>query len=830
MHARNKTREIPPAPDVPFADFPDPPNGPDISNPGILQKITKSLRSRFKQVKAGEPSLKHHATNKNFLVADIDIVQAEAAVLSHQNFRPAYAEANSEDDLWGSSDVFRPLDNLDNLLISEEKSETLWKIEVKRLVSGVNDGEHAMSFPDMEVLDGDYALLASLVTEIIFAAEICELENECLLREKNHRFHDPADFNKGRELLRRKLASQDDKMGRRPKPKKKNHALTKEKSQKFIFALLDYITLVLAKVFVYSASHDPTPGWRLACIACLAKFTAKVKVITTDAHKFAARSLDAADDIAKVHYVVKHEEENPATTLPPTDELARLRKGTDDQFFDHREWLYYAQETVTLLEIRKCFDFVLYALQGQSYNAPTRTTYEICSVVYETGLEGFKTWIYQERDGDIDATACQKSLTMARPAFELLQQTAKALKAQQTRHPPRETEIGNRLKTKFQWRDVKSDDSDGSSQDNESIQTLDMRTLEEIITILVPLSAASPSVATKLPTLFHLITLTGTKMSNPQKPLCMEDRRFQAFFCLSTTDYQRIRDEQNAKDASSLSKGLMTRNHLFRGTKPTGFERGRTFESVDLSLEHDQKGFLSETLTAYTQEMKSWTFEESSVMVYCKVYVWTTMLLAIALAIGGVAVGFTVENKIKGVDPFNVTTYCWVLAAFYILVAKSLRVEVWSWRDFLRGRVRCRSVTELHSVTRIPEELILCKLLDTESTTILNTRGPHNTVFRRKAENGFSIDARMTLWTMLLSGLIMVKVNTTQGPALVCLDVRRGTVHHHIRHDATFSSTSSEEIVCIDMARKEDDLALQELSFSWRGIVGFYQAKAAKFR
>ncbi|KAJ4116149.1 hypothetical protein NW768_011121 [Fusarium equiseti] len=769
MRALNQKRVIPPGPELPFTPFPDPPSGPNVSAPGIFQKMAKNFRSWFQDVKADEPSREQLEPNKNFLVAEVDVMQAEAAVLSHHNFKPAYAQSNSEDDSWGPMDPLRPLDNLESLSISEKTSEALWKLEVKRLVSGVNDCENAISFPDMDVPDGDYALLASLVKDIVFAVEICELENEGLLRERNHRFHDPAEFNKGREYLRRKLAPPDNKMGIRPKAKKKNHGLTKQTSQKFIFALIDYITVVLAKVFVYSASHDPIPGWRLACIACLAKFTTKVKIITTDPEKFATQCLDAADDRAKEVYVVKDEEANvkdQATTLPPTDELARLRKGTEDQFFDQREWLYYAQEAVTLLEIRKCFDFILNALQGQSYNAAPRTTYEICSVVYETGLEGFKTWVYQERDGDIEATACQKSLAMARPAFQLVQKTAEALKTKQGRHPPQEMGAGNRLKTKFEWKDVRSDELNGSPQDNEPKRTLDVRTIEEVITVLVPLSATSPSVATKLPRLFQMITLTGTQMSNPQKPLSMEDGRFQAFFCLSTTDYQEIRNEQNAKDASSLSKGLMTRKRLLGGTNPAGFDHGRTFESVDQSVEHNHQDSLFETLTNYTKKMNSWTFEESSVMVSCKIYVWTTMILAIALAIGGVAVGFTVKDKIKGVDPFNVTTYCWVLAAFYILVAKSLRVEVWSWRDFLRGRVRCRSVTELHSVTRIPEELIICKLLDTEDTTILNTRGPHNAVFRRKAENGFSIDTRLSLWTMLLSGLIMVKVNTTQGPAL----------------------------------------------------------------
>lgn len=81
----------------------------------------------------------------------------------------------------------------------------------------------------------------------------------------------------------------------------------------------------------------------------------------------------------------------------------------------------------------------------------------------------------------------------------------------------------------------------------------------------------------------------------------------------------------------------------------------------------------------------------------------------------------------------------------------------------------CKSVSELSSVTGIDEQLILAKLLQDESISALQTRGLYNTVFNRKSEDGFSIDRPLSTWTMLLSRLIMIEVDTVRGRGLIRL-------------------------------------------------------------
>lgn len=92
----------------------------------------------------------------------------------------------------------------------------------------------------------------------------------------------------------------------------------------------------------------------------------------------------------------------------------------------------------------------------------------------------------------------------------------------------------------------------------------------------------------------------------------------------------------------------------------------------------------------------------------------------------------------------------------------------------LKHLVLRRSVSELRAVTGLDDQLILALLLQEESSTPLQTRGPYNTVFSRKENggNGFSIDQPLSIRTMLLSGLIMIQVQAIyHGKFLVCLDL-----------------------------------------------------------
>jgi hypothetical protein len=80
-----------------------------------------------------------------------------------------------------------------------------------------------------------------------------------------------------------------------------------------------------------------------------------------------------------------------------------------------------------------------------------------------------------------------------------------------------------------------------------------------------------------------------------------------------------------------------------------------------------------------------------------------------------------------------------------MVLAKSLRMNEWPWRDFLLGRVPSRSVSELHSVTRIETQDIIEYMLSKGPSNILITKGPYTLPFMRRQEDGFPIDVKPEL-------------------------------------------------------------------------------------
>lgn len=121
--------------------------------------------------------------------------------------------------------------------------------------------------------------------------------------------------------------------------------------------------------------------------------------------------------------------------------------------------------------------------------------------------------------------------------------------------------------------------------------------------------------------------------------------------------------------------------------------------------------------------------------------------------------------------------------------------------------------------------------------SILQTRGPYNTVFNRKSEDGFSIDRPLSTWTMLLSGLIMIEVESTRGRGLVCLDLRRGTKFELIQNMGGYEIQGNNFIHCSRLPHEKDDEAhgdsnrirLDRGNLVWLRTLGLYGNGDAKF-
>lgn len=190
----------------------------------------------------------------------------------------------------------------------------------------------------------------------------------------------------------------------------------------------------------------------------------------------------------------------------------------------------------------------------------------------------------------------------------------------------------------------------------------------------------------------------------------------------------------------------------------------------DLRRRHQAQ---KERLLDAVDELEKWVMDEDSIIITNLWFSWMVLAGVGALLVGGVAL-IAVRNGINGVDPSNLTVLIWTAAGFLMIYFKSMRVENWPWRDFLRGRVVCRSVSEVEAVTKMDPQVLLAILMRFEPRVLLSKCGPFRGLFDRRANGsrGFIIDVPPTIKTAIAGGFIFVRVDGTHGPALVVLEAK----------------------------------------------------------
>ncbi|EEU48962.1 uncharacterized protein NECHADRAFT_75649 [Fusarium vanettenii 77-13-4] len=726
--------------------------------------------------------------------------------------------------------------------VSEEAQEQLWANEVVRLLEAVTSPE-PLAFEGSEDLAVDskrsYEILADIADHIWHALNIAKYDGESLLASNSQELHSVDDLRNSRFILDHLCdqEEEDDALN------DSSEAMPRHSRQDF-FNFVNYCTAVLTQVLCATVDGKT---FYINIIAHLAKISTKVKVVSTRLQECAQISIDNGvtdrnipipdqDDIRGRQGENKMMGNSPGDNKPNIGPMLESMRGFRGNLAplesigkkDAMRNIYFHQCEKYRHGIFDLLFFIILSLRGTNKLVrKSVTSYEICSMVYGTGFERFRTLVHQDYGNDFLGTSDISMVNCARNSFNLLDKTIQRVESSPPTHnrPP------------------------ATTPGADTRHPLMLKSMSHAVTVMIPLIMTSPRLVGSVSEFINAVIfneLLDEREKNPIKPHAVG--KYTAFFCLTTAEYDAAQRNLGSGEPGSLSKALMRRNNLFAGRQlaDIGREASFAFDPNDLtwraSSDDDQTTpdriqRHQQELDGFSNKMKAWVLEEKGVMVHCRLYVSMLMLLCVLLVAGGVSIGVAVGDRITGVDPFNITTYCWVLAAFVLLVAKSVRVHNWPWNDFLHGRVLCKSVSELSSVTGVNEQLILAKILQDESISVLQTRGPYNTVFNRKSEDGFSIDRPLSTWTMLLSGLIMIEVESTHGRALVCLDLRRGTKYGLIQNMCVYTDQGNEFIHCPRLPNEKDQevhgdpnrIRLDEGKLIWLRALGFYVNRHAEF-
>ena len=822
------------------------------------------------------------------------------------------------------------LQNLDDVTpygVTQGQQKDLWKEEIGRLSSAVTNLETPISFTGTAELSHDtkdaYEILANLGDQMWTALNIVIHDSESILSRHCPKLSNEGKLKQSRQVLERLTGDDEEEEGSQDTPLGKEGL---KGTLEDYFELVNYVTAILARIFC-KAAYGQT--WHDNILACLAKLSTKLKVLSAQREEFASISLSMAParkalQVRRANYARKPGDVgmNRGGPLESLDEMLQSLnspKSTEGTYSgpDTRrkvvERTYWAQCLKFRFPIHMILCHFLMSLRGQNRLTTTsNTSYELCAMLYHTGFEHFPNLVFQDKNGEYLGSSKPENVNVAHAVFEVLNLTVKELetirqkkKVPEGQHqsdtpvssestqptaptllalttassetpttkcsserlttdtlpsPHEQVDVSGEMNvpeavgTTISWNYTAIDSSSESqpkapvtpnqtAYSDPSSKKLLLGSMSEVIMVMVPLLLANPKVVDMTTDFIGLCvhTMEVGSDTTQDKILLYRQAKFKAFFCLSTNEYRSFWMNRPHWPVSQLSKAPMARDKLLSRKAGEDIPVGtQTWELPLTNFSQEEKESIErahQELEGARRKMNEWIFEETGVRVKCRLYVWTALAITITLVLGGIVIGVTVRNRLKGVDPFGITTFCWALAAFTILMVKSIHVENWPWRDFLRGQVLCRSVSELHSVTGVDDQLILAKLLHEEPTTILKTRGPYNCVFTHKSDgaDGFSIDRPLSMRTMLLSGLIMIQVQATyHGEYLVCLDVRRVNDFSVVLQSK--DPTDKREYIVSDKFSTQDShsavrqrIPLKKKNITWNHVVGVYGQRDCLF-
>ncbi|SPO02597.1 uncharacterized protein DNG_05270 [Cephalotrichum gorgonifer] len=616
------------------------------------------------------------------------------------------------------------------------------------------------------------------------ALSLCLLDNECV----NIEYCSPIS---SRERLqkyvqRARVAAREEAIGNEDDARRES-----------IFDLVDYISAILARLISQTADGE---FWLLNTLAALVARTAKIKFLLVD---IVANAVVAANTGQEVldrgagKGLFGDFSMNADFDEEECEEALRMINANQKDGLASEDEASVASFCVNQNKYRSGLNAALRhalgSLRLMNLSGLPPTTYEMCLLVYEIGFEDFKTVLFQDRDLEYSASSDRDVLNTTHSALIILNQILATLQESKGSRV-----INDLDHTVVEWAYHELEEPGIRTVKPSQLvtQAIPLDYIADVITVMVPLAFTSPMLLAEFTKFRTMMALSGGVKDVVRS---FQEGQFGSYCRLYTKEI----------DQEAQGRGILRLSQAF---KCRTFSRCRLVDKMEDGsssflhagdenqddMEHES---LEKELIKCSAKMNGWLIDETSVTVACRRYVSGVILIALILAAGGLTIGFTVGDRIQGVDPFNVATYTWVLAAFIILICKAVLVENWAWSDFLQFKVRCKSVSELAATTQMDEQVIMAKLLhDDCGDGILTTKGPFNSVFRRQAnsEDGFSINVKINPITLILSGLAPLKVVTPRGHAIVCLDHRRGTFLAFVQHEG---AKDREHLVCDDIDR-----------------------------
>jgi hypothetical protein len=603
----------------------------------------------------------------------------------------------------------------------------LWEKEVTRLVKVANSSI-AIHLQGQEDWFGSadregYNKLHKIAVQLQDALDICIHDNELLFIEHMPSQVDRENYHGAHDRLMRDYDPQ------KAQERFQRHLRLEHNNDKYYHALINYINAVMLQILLRTMRGAL---WEEQCVIAIAKFAAKLKVLNNNLQASAITSLAKTEE---VRFRTKHKSQTQATSkynsIFDNDERymdvntkmnQNQHRAVDIQFESGRidaEMRYFIVMKTFHLGISRLLVSALSNLSSNEHTEMSTDVFNTSVLMYEDHITNRRLFLCCQRDGTIGAAADSMVIKSAGAAFKTCLDTWKSLipppdKVESEKERTSNADHASDDWTMLWWKWTELDQKTFEPEPNHFTASIKLSTMKSTISAFVPYSMVCGSFPSLLQDLSNKVFLICDP-TEPIKPV--NQTPFLAVFTVRTSAYMAKRFYlSNDDDACHISHSVLAGGEDLARSMTTGLpvmyadkDRAETDGSLRIRREAERKRMIKSM-----KEFRTWMIDEKSIIISSKIYAWGFLATCTILVLGGLAIGLSVGNRIRGVDPLGLASFCWVLSGFILVVAKSLRVENWPWSRFFRGQVVCCSVSEVCSVTGMNAQTILAILLKLE--------------------------------------------------------------------------------------------------------------------
>jgi hypothetical protein len=413
-------------------------------------------------------------------------------------------------------------DDPTNYGLSADKEKCLLRLEVRRLIKDTTS-EAPLLFDSDKILGSTkpeaFRTISNVADQIGCNLNIICHDNQLILFENCRVSNQIADaakkFKAARGSLRKRFQPND-----KVKPREPEHIEPEADNTKVYFALVDYITGTVARVLLRLATSK---SWRNSTLAILGRWSVKLKALIFNPVEYALQALADGEGIIEQLNASEDTENIRVLKIFSRDD----KDISEDVAFGLHEdsdatQLYYLFCAAYRSYLHSIVLSTTLSLHSNKLFLTEPSTFEVCSLVYETGHSRSLTLLAGDRAGDVCATSDTEYVQYSYTALKMLFDNMEALKRKQL---PLNTE--EQAVIKWQW-------SEGRKEQRPVERTFETSEADDMVSMLPLLSLSNPYVTQRMIEIITLVTVT----SEEEDPvLQFEQKHFQAKFVITTADY-----------------------------------------------------------------------------------------------------------------------------------------------------------------------------------------------------------------------------------------------------------------------------------------------------